>query len=48
MEGKETRERNVAISLAKNNLKFHKLPNNTFGMLSWYPDVAKRNENGKE
>lgn len=32
--------RNVAISLAKNNQKFHKLPNGTFGMLSWYPGVA--------
>lgn len=36
----------TAISLAKNNQKFHKLPNGTFGLLSWYPDVAKRNENG--
>jgi hypothetical protein len=35
----------TAISLAKNNQKFHKLPNGTFGLLSWYPDVAKRNEN---
>jgi hypothetical protein len=36
----------TAISLAKNNQKFHKLPNGTFGLLSWYPDIAKRNENG--
>ena len=36
----------TAISLAKNNQKFHKLPNGTFGLLSWYPDVAKRIENG--
>lgn len=35
----------TAISLAKNNQKFHKLPNGTFGLLSWYPDMAKRNEN---
>ena len=36
----------TAISLAKNNQKFHKLPNGTFGLLSWYPDVAKRNGDG--
>ena len=34
------RLRSLAISLAKNNQKFHKLPNNTFGLLSWYPSVA--------
>lgn len=39
------RMRNVAISLAKNNAKFHKLPNNTFGLLVWYPDIGKRSEN---
>jgi hypothetical protein len=37
------RMRNIAISLAKYNQKFHKLPNNTFGLLAWYPDIAKRN-----
>ncbi len=41
----KTRVRNVAISLAKNNVKFHKLPNNTFGLLAWYPDIGKRSEN---
>src|SRR5690242_12293287 len=30
------RLRMLALSLAKNNTKFHKLPNNTFGLLSWY------------
>jgi len=39
------RLRSLAISLAKNNQKFHKLPNNTFGLLSWYPNVAsEKNE----
>lgn len=41
----KTRMRNVTISLAKNTQKFHKLPNNTFGLLAWYdPNVisAKR------
>jgi phage-related minor tail protein len=34
------RLRSLAISLAKNNQKFHKLPNNTFGLLAWYPNVT--------
>lgn len=42
------RMRNVAISLAKNNQKFHKLPNNTFGLVEWYPGVAKRGDNDAE
>jgi hypothetical protein len=46
------RLRMVAISLAKNNLKFHKLPNDTFGLVSWYPsvmvvdDTLEANKNG--
>lgn len=38
------RLRMLAISLAKNNVKFHKLPNNTFGLLTWYDQavIAKR------
>jgi hypothetical protein len=32
----KTRLRNVAISLAKNSQKFHKLPNGTFGLVTWY------------
>lgn len=42
------RMRNVAISLAKNNQKFHKLPNNTFGLVEWYPGIAKRGNNDAE
>jgi hypothetical protein len=33
------RLRSVAISLAKNSQLFHRLPNNTFGLLAWYPDI---------
>jgi hypothetical protein len=40
------RLKNVAISLAKNNAKFHKLPNNTFGLLSWYPGITGPERNG--
>lgn len=50
------RLRMLAISLAKNNVKFHKLPNNTFGLVTWYDaaTIAKRpkeeraKENGSE
>ncbi len=36
--------RMVAITLVKNSATFMKLPNNTFGLVSWYPDrkVSKR------
>jgi len=36
------RLRSLSISLAKNTAIFHRLPNGTFGLLSWYPEVAKR------
>jgi hypothetical protein len=39
------RLRMVALSLAKNNKVFHKLPNNTFGLLEWYPEIQKRQAN---
>lgn len=32
--------RNLSISLAKNTKAFHRLPNGTFGLLTWYPDVV--------
>jgi hypothetical protein len=32
--------RNVAISLSKNPLMFHKLPNGTWGLTSWYPNAV--------
>jgi len=48
------RLRMLAISLAKNNVKFHKLPNNTFGLLAWYDQSVinkrkeERGERGKQ
>jgi hypothetical protein len=42
----DDRLRSLAISLAKNNQKFHKLPNKTFGLVAWYPNLAERNGNG--
>jgi hypothetical protein len=36
------RLRSLAISLAKNTKTFHKLPNNTFGLLAWYDQAIVR------
>jgi len=39
----DDRLRSLAISLAKNNLKFHRLKNGSFGLRSWYDaDFLKR------
>ena len=35
-------KRMVPLSLSKNTSYFHRLPNGTFGLLEWYPEVAKR------
>jgi hypothetical protein len=35
------RLRSLSISLAKNSVTFHRLPNGTFGLLSWYPYMEK-------
>ena len=32
--------RNIAISLSKNPTMFHKLPNGTWGLTPWYPNVV--------
>jgi hypothetical protein len=37
-----------AISLAKNSKTFHKLPNGTFGLGTWYPEAAARREAAKQ
>jgi hypothetical protein len=42
-----TKLRNVAISMAKNTKAFHKLPNGTFGLVSWY-DAATINASKRE
>lgn len=36
------RLRMLAISLAKNTAMFHRLPNGTFGLLSWYDSTTLR------
>ncbi len=43
--GENERLRILAISLAKNNAVFHKLPNGTIGLRSWYDEtILKRSE----
>jgi|ERR1035438_6603939 hypothetical protein len=42
------RVRMLAITLAKNPQKFHKLPNNTFGLLAWYPNVTAKREKAEK
>lgn len=34
--------RNLGISLSKNTAIFHRLPNNTIGLLKWYPEAKKK------
>ena len=34
--------RNLSVSLSKNSVVFHKLPNGTIGLLSWYPEAKKK------
>ena len=35
------RLRAFSMSLAKNSATFHRLPNRTYGLLKWYPEVEK-------
>jgi hypothetical protein len=43
----ETRLRNLAISLSKNSVIFHKLPNGTYGLVKFYPDVQAEKKQRK-
>lgn len=45
--GEDGQKRGVAITLAKNTQKFHRLPNGDFGLLSWYPGVRAKREREK-
>ena len=45
--GENVRMRNLAISMAKNNKVFHKLPNGTFGLAAWY-DTATINASKRD
>jgi|SRR5579862_7516284 len=39
---KENRMRSLAMSLAKNTRAFHRLPNGSFGLISWYDEKLIR------
>lgn len=44
------RLKNLGISISKNSAIFHKLPNDTWGLLKWYPNVKTKKaarENGR-
>ena len=41
------KKRGLSISMSKNK-KFHRLPNDTWGLLLWYPGAKDTKENGKQ
>jgi hypothetical protein len=44
-----TAKRSLAISLAKNSYLFHRLPNDDWGLVSWYPNIpTKTKVNGNK
>ena len=45
-EGKDEgiQKRGLAITMGKNTAKFHKLPNNTWGLTDWYPKAKEGKE----
>ena len=43
MKGKHAL-RNLSISLAKNTQTFTRLPNGTFGLAEWYPNVKAQKQ----
>lgn len=43
----KNRLRNLAISLGKNTIIFHRLPSGTWGLLKWYPGKKKPTAAGK-
>jgi len=42
------RLRSLSISLAKNTKVFHRLPNQMFGLLAWYPEASNKKERAAE
>jgi hypothetical protein len=41
------KKRGLSISMSKNR-KFHRLPNDTWGLVSWYPSAKEVKENGNK
>lgn len=48
----DQRLRQLGSSMGKNSLIFHRLPNDTWGLMKWYPEVEKKKRpakaNGKQ
>jgi hypothetical protein len=40
-KGKDNQKRGLRISLTKNSVTFHKVPNGSYGLLTWYPNANK-------
>lgn len=38
-KGGDNQKRGLRISLTKNSVTFHKMPNGSYGLLSWYPNA---------
>ena len=45
---KQDRVRSLAISLSKNSIIFHRLPNGTYGLVKFYPDIKKKKADQKD
>lgn len=43
----ENSKRGLRISLTKNSVTFHKLPNGSYGLLSWYPNAKQPKSDAK-
>lgn len=44
----EFRLRSLTMSLAKNVVTFHRLPNGDFGLTAWYPDIVRKKKDKEE
>lgn len=44
---KQNRVRNLAIAMSKNSLIFHRLPNGTYGLVKFYPEVEAEKKKKK-
>lgn len=48
VKDEDGQKRGVAISLAKNNQTFHRLPNGNWGLTSWYSGIRERKSTSTE
>ena len=45
-KSEDNSKRVIRITLTKNSLVFHKLPNGSYGLLAWYPSAKKPKKSG--